>query len=600
MTASEFQESQYFDNILVNTMRFLDGLPAKTPVEKQQFMKGLGRVMPQFPVSVLERKILSVLLDELKDHELLSVILQIVFQIIKVVPDRKNVLSTKVLPRLKEIFTAPAKSAERDTSKEAGLVVFLENIQIVSENSSAQQFKEDALPIVATAMQSNTHSLVDAALSTLSGILPVLDFSTVKHDLFPTIATVFAKTSSLGIKVRGLEALGVLCGATSNTGTTTDDDFTGNNTSQNQAKSNISSLDKFTMQEKVVPLLKGIKTKEPAVMMAALKVLQQIAKIGDIDFLATEVMPILWAFALGPLLDLTQFKAYMDVIQFLTQKIQREQIRKLQELATINRTNLRDKPSASSNSLGRNVQPSNGTGTEEDFEKLVLGGRTGESKDVFAGALADGQKLVPNPPSYSWQSTSGGTASASRLGMPQPQSRSITPDVSVSSFPTLQPGSTASPWSQPLQPSNHASPATTPAWNVAQPTQPPANNIWSQGGTPQQSAPATSSMWNQTLTPQNAQSSARLQATSYLSSPSVPISATLNSGNSWNSGPSAMSASGTSNNNSFAPMLAPPPLSSPPVNTRQPQQFPPPIIRQASQPQNSQPKQGLDKYQSLL
>ena len=37
MTANEFQQSQYFDNILVNTMRFLDAFPAKTPAEKTQF-----------------------------------------------------------------------------------------------------------------------------------------------------------------------------------------------------------------------------------------------------------------------------------------------------------------------------------------------------------------------------------------------------------------------------------------------------------------------------------------------------------------------------------------------------------------------------------
>jgi SCY1-like protein 2 len=31
--------------------------------------------------------------------------------------------------------------------------------------------------------------------------------------------------------------------------------------------SNVSILDKYTIQEKVIPLLRGIKTKEPAVMV---------------------------------------------------------------------------------------------------------------------------------------------------------------------------------------------------------------------------------------------------------------------------------------------------------------------------------------------
>ena len=137
LTAAEFQQSEYFDNILVNTMRFLDGFPAKTPAEKQQFMSGLTRVMPQFPVSVLEKKILSVLLDELKDRELLSLILQNVFQIVKMVHSPRDVLGVKVLPTLRDIFLAQAKTQERDTSKEAGLVVYLENIKLMADNSSA-------------------------------------------------------------------------------------------------------------------------------------------------------------------------------------------------------------------------------------------------------------------------------------------------------------------------------------------------------------------------------------------------------------------------------------------------------------------------------
>lgn len=575
ISAAEFQQSEYFDNILVNTMRFLDSLPAKTPAEKQSFMRGLSRVMPQFPVSVLERKILSVLLEELKDKDLLSLILQNVFQIVKMVPNRKDVLSTTVLPRLKEILTAQAKSQERDTSKEAGLVVFLENVQTMSENTSAQQFKEDVLPVVHAAMQSSAHSLVDTALGTLAVILPVLDFSTVKHDLFPVIANVFAKTSSLGIKVRGLEAMAVLCGATDGSAATANDDLSGIADSREPPKTNISSLDKFTMQEKVVPLLKGIKTKEPAVMMTALKVFQQIARAGDIDFLATEVMPILWAFALGPLLDLSQFKAHMDVIQALTQKIQREQVKKLRELGTANKSGVDSRERAS---VGTSASAqAGGIGPEQDFEKLVLGSRSRETNDPFAGALSDGEKLRPSAPSYSWQSSSGTATPAARvpvLQASQPPSRSVTPDVSMSSFPTLQPASTTSAWSKPLQPSSTAASTARSGWSTT-PMQP-------QG-------PLRGNSWSQTMPSQPTAGSSRLQATSFLNSPPAPM--------------------GTSSaaNTGSAPMLAPPPLSPPPMGTRQAQPFPNTAAPSFTQPQQTQqqqqqatPRQALDKYQSLL
>jgi SCY1-like protein 2 len=121
LTAREFQEASYFDNILVSTMRFLDALPAKTPNEKAQFMRGLPRIMPQFPKSVLEKKVLPALLEEMKDREILALILTNVFAMVKAMPSGKRAFTEKVVPRLREIFLVKsANGVEKDTSREAG------------------------------------------------------------------------------------------------------------------------------------------------------------------------------------------------------------------------------------------------------------------------------------------------------------------------------------------------------------------------------------------------------------------------------------------------------------------------------------------------
>lgn len=575
LIASEFQQSEYFDNILVNTMRFLDGFPAKTPAEKSQFMKGLGRVMPQFPPSVLGKKILSVLLDEMKDRELLPLIMQNIFQIVKVIPTSKEVVSDKVLPRMREIFLTKSKSEERDTTKEAALLVVLNHIQLVAENCSAKQFKDDVLPIVHVAMESSTHSLTDAALQSLPVVLPLLDFSTVKHDLFPVVSNVFSKTSSLAIKIRGLEALGVLCGVSVNNMNGRDDDFPGTIPQEKRDK-NTSSLDKFTMQEKIVPLLKGIKTKEPAVMMAALRVFRQIGTVADTDFLALEVMPIVWSFSLGPLLDLAQFKAFMDVIRSLSAKIEREQIRKLQDLSS---GRVAESQATSSSQISTSHDGHRGgqiNSPEEDFEKLVLSNKRTEKNDMFAGVLTDGQRLTQNPPSFSWSSASTQnkafpsqqTLSSLPALQPRPASRSVTPDVNMAAFPSLQPQShsSASVWGssspplltmqsqhQALQPSTYLS---NPVNVVSQPP-PPSNNPWQLPPPP---------------------GSQGMQNTSF--KPSIAAPPQINAQrNAWqqpnyNLGMSNQSPSGVS------------------MNVLQPQNN----LQQAAQ----QPKTGLDKYQSLL
>jgi SCY1-like protein 2 len=146
MNAREFQQSSYFDNILVSTIRFLESLPAKTQHEKSQFLRGLKRVIPEFPTSVLERKVLGVLLEETKDRELLSLILQNVFQILKRLPNGRRVFPEMVIPKLKDIFLTGSKGAapERDMIKDAGLMVILENTSVVADNCSGKEFKEGA------------------------------------------------------------------------------------------------------------------------------------------------------------------------------------------------------------------------------------------------------------------------------------------------------------------------------------------------------------------------------------------------------------------------------------------------------------------------
>jgi SCY1-like protein 2 len=148
MTSKEFQQSAYFDNILISVIRFLDTLPAKTPNEKSQFMRGLSRVLPSFPKSVLEKKVLPALLEEMKDRELLSLILQNVFKIIELLPSGRRAFTEKTLPRFREIFLPLSNvkgPPERDPAKEAGLMVLLEHISVITSNCSGKEFKDGTL-----------------------------------------------------------------------------------------------------------------------------------------------------------------------------------------------------------------------------------------------------------------------------------------------------------------------------------------------------------------------------------------------------------------------------------------------------------------------
>lgn len=630
MTAREFQQSEYFDNVLVSTIRFLDTFPAKTPNEKSQFLRGLNKVLPSFPKSVLEKKLLPALLEEMKDKDLLSLILQNVFKILTLLPAARRAFSERVRPALKSVFVENAKqSQEKDPARDAGLMVFLENIAVIADNSNGGEFKDDVLPVIIAAIECPTPSIVDAALRSFAVVLPVLDFSTIKNELFPVVAVVFSRTNSLAIKVRGLQAFVVLCGG-SNESSVDDGGLSGLEGSKKTTSS--SALDKYTMQEKIVPLVKGIKTKEPAVMMAARDLMYVVGQTADAEFVAMDILPILWNMSLGPLLNLKQFQSFMDLIKTLSRKVEDEQTKKLQELSgsTNGSTAAANEDFMAFGGLTGTAFDATNGGSEDDFEALVKG-RAGVSSGAArapswddapnaAASVSRSSTATPQTPSFSWSTPRAMSPPVKQpsttLKSQQSSFRTVTPDLNR--FEVMTPSSTQ--FSQPLQPTTQSSFQQAPAQST---TSAPSFN-WSSSTTS-----TNTSLSPPPLTPNYSSTMSNSSATTY--GTGVATSMSNMSLNSLNPQRPAM---GDSRGSSFS--LAPPPGSSSGIPGFS--LAPPPAASQnvwssagsgsslsqqqkpmgfggisnnspmggssfASQPpqqQQQQQKSGLDKYESLI
>lgn len=502
--------------------------------------------------------------------------------------------------------------------------------------------QSDVLPVIIASIECPTPSIVDVALRSFSVVLPVLDFSTIKNELFPVVAAVFSRTNSLAIKVRGLQAFVVLCGG-SNESSADDGGLSGLEGSKKASSS--SALDKYTMQEKIVPLVKGIKTKEPAVMMAARDLMQVVGLTADAEFVAMDILPILWTMTLGPLLNLKQFQSFMDLIKTLSRKVEDEQTRKLQEL------------SGSSNGLtaaanedfmafggvtGTTFDATNGGG-EDDFEALVKGRPGGRSSSaartpswddaphVAAASVSRSSTATPQTPSFSWSTQppmSPPVKHPSTLQSQQPSFRTVTPDLNR--FEVMTPSATQ--FSQPLQPMQSGFQQTPPQPASASPgfgwssttastaksfTPPPLASNYSSTMSNSSSNPAfgpsmASSMSNMTLNAQRPTLSDSRGSSFSLAPPP---------GGSTMAAPSASGLSGFS--------LAPPPVGSqnawgpssptgqPPSQQQKPMafggmnnssvgamgsnnSFPSSIPLQPQQQQQQQQRSGLDKYESLI
>ncbi|KAJ3103896.1 hypothetical protein HDU96_009118 [Phlyctochytrium bullatum] len=166
-----FQKSEFFDNILISTITFLETLVEKTQVQRAQFLKGLVKMLPQFSEKLLMRKILPILLQELKDPALSPFVLPNVFWISEKVTDAD--FNSIILPALKPIF--------KMTDPPQAVLLLLSRIDILmSKSSSSDVFKQDVMPLIYSALENPVTQVQEQAVKMVPTIVGKLDFTTVK------------------------------------------------------------------------------------------------------------------------------------------------------------------------------------------------------------------------------------------------------------------------------------------------------------------------------------------------------------------------------------------------------------------------------------
>ena len=276
LTLEQFKSSSLFDNVLIRTINFLDDFPMKLPAEQQAFLNGFSQLIGQFPKSVLQKKVLPTLLEELGKEE--TLVGSILGNILEVGKDMSQLgFSEKILPGIKKVKDFLGAQ-----------VAILNYIEILKSRLNGNEFSEDILPIVLNTIDNAPPEIQEAALQKIPIIISNLDFITLKNEVFPVIGSVFAKTTSLAVKLESLNAFEQLVSH---------------------------GLDKHAVTEKLLPLLNGMKTREPKVMMGALNVYSKVISIVDIEVLAKVIVPQLLSMSMESMLNLGQFRAFIETNQ---------------------------------------------------------------------------------------------------------------------------------------------------------------------------------------------------------------------------------------------------------------------------------------------
>ncbi|GAA5872902.1 hypothetical protein JCM1840_005884 [Sporobolomyces johnsonii] len=400
MSAKQFLESRYFEGLLVGTLRFLerDSFAAKTSEAQASFLKGLITVLPSFSDKVNRRKVLPSLLEETRKANLVPFLLPNILYIASKMD--AEAFRIEVLPSLKPLF------AIKDPPQ--AVISLLENIGTLSEKCSPAVFREEVMPLIYYALESDNPVVLEKALRVVPSLCQSLDYTTVKSSLLPKLMSLFSRTTLLSVKVNTLIAFHAL----------------------------VNILDKHTVTEKLVPLLAKIKTKEPSVMIATLAVHEEIGKKCDVEAIATLILPQLWTMSVGPLLSLEHFQRFQGVIKKLSARVEEEHSNHLAELKRLEESSGGGANGPANSGLGA-VNPHAAGVT--DFETLVRGSVNGSSGLAARGKQVD--IFADESPAVTPSLNSSSYSSPPLPAFPATQSPTFT---SHSTFATTSP---------PLQPS---------------------------------------------------------------------------------------------------------------------------------------------------
>ncbi|GBE82382.1 other/SCY1 protein kinase [Sparassis latifolia] len=394
----------FFSSLPISTLNFLDrsNFAAKSLEEKISFMKGLTGVLGKFSEALRTRKILPSLLEEMKDTHLLPYILPNIFAISQILTSSQ--FATLVLPNLKPLFTIKEPPQN--------MLTLLDNLEILQNKTEKPVFREHVLPLVYNALESEHAVVQERALKVVPDLCESIDYAEVQGVLFPRVALVFTKTRILTVKVATLVTFLAM----------------------------VKTLDQTSLTQKLVPLLSKIRTKEPAVTMATLAVQEAMGLKVDREAVATLVLPQLWAMSMGPLLTISQFKRFMEVIRKLGDRVEKEHDQYLRDSQRVeDRSTLANGDTAVPN-----------TNIAVDFENLVASGgvANGGVTTVKADTVID--------PSKAWEDDVWGSIFSSGPETPAMESLAIPPLPP----PPLQPQTQSLP-SSPKVSNNgvHATPA---------------------------------------------------------------------------------------------------------------------------------------------
>lgn len=317
--AHQFVKVNYFEDVGVKTLTYLDSLFQWDNLQKSQFYKGLPQIIPTLPHRVSLHRILPCLIKEFVNPTMVPFVLPNVLLITERCSKEEYI--TCVLPHLKPVMKIQEPIQV--------LLIFMQKMELLLQLTPPEEIKNDVLPMLYRALESNVQQIQELCLLVLPTFASMIDYPAMKNALLPRIKRLCTWTQHVSVRVNCLICIGKL----------------------------LEHLDKWLVLDEVLPFLPTIPSRDPAVLMGILgiyKLALTHKKLGITkELMANKILPFLMPLSIESDLTLNQFNAFMMVIKEMVNRVDTEhrakleQLHKLQESQRTSPLNIQDPPARS-------------------------------------------------------------------------------------------------------------------------------------------------------------------------------------------------------------------------------------------------------------
>ncbi|KAJ8686700.1 hypothetical protein QAD02_022494 [Eretmocerus hayati] len=301
--AYQFIKIEYFNDIGVKTLNYLDKLFQWDNLQKSQFYKGLPQILKQFPRRIVLQKVLPGLQKEFVNAPMIPFLLPSILQVMEDCTSEE--FSEKILPMLKQIFVI-------EEPPQISLLL-LQRIELLLKWCSPDVVKNYIVPMMTRALDSKLEQLQDQCFLALPFIVPIIDSSCMKNSIIPRMKRICLAGKngnySLGVRVNCLLCLSKI----------------------------LENLDSWVVREEILPFLQQTPCSgEPAILMPLIGIFRLIltsSKLGvSKDLLATKILPFLLPLCVEQSFSPKQYELLVSLVNDMITQVTIEHRESLQQL----------------------------------------------------------------------------------------------------------------------------------------------------------------------------------------------------------------------------------------------------------------------------